>query len=135
MVASQGYDPAMTLQLPKIEIVGGYKHDRERIEVVFQALEVVERHLLLVVRLHENALEDFYPIARQTREQLNHIQVHARKIKNDSYRKDILSYISRAQSMITSLSQHGPYVEGSGDLHARTPSQKIGSIASGGLPH
>lgn len=124
----------MAVRLPEIDL----EHDSEDADqiviVLDSAIETLDRHTQLAVRLFAARSEDFHPIAEQAHEQMRGILRVANQVVDDYYRKDFRRRLHRVQAVISFLQEYGPYVEGSGVLRSRNPREKIQSVAPGGLP-
>ena len=124
----------MTIQLPDIAVEYEPTDPDGRINAVDAAIDALDKHLRLAVRLFESRSEDFYGIAAQAHEQMRQVLRHANQVEDEFYRRDFRRRLHRAQAVISYLQEYGPYVEGSGVLRSRNPREKIQSVTPGGLP-
>lgn len=124
----------MTLKLPDIDLEHDPKDADNIVLLLDDAIETLDRHTQLALRLSAAHSEDFYSIAGQVHEQMRGILRVANQVEDDYYRRDFRRRLHRVQAVISFLQEYGPRVEGSGVLHSRNPREKIQSVTPGGLP-
>lgn len=123
----------MTFQLPNIPVEYD-PEDHSRIDAVDVAIETLDHHLRLAVKLFESRSEEMYSITAQSYKQLQQIIRHANQVEDDFWRKELRRRLNRARAVIDYLQTYGPEVEGSGTLRSRNPTEAIQSVTPGGLP-
>lgn len=124
----------MEAQLPDLAIQYDPKDPQSRADAVDAAIETLDRHLLLAVRLSNSRSKAAAAITAQCFAQMQQIRLHSKQVRDKFQRKEFRRRLGRIDAVISNLHRSVPRFEGSGPLRVRSLSGPIRSVSSGGLP-